>query len=287
MKKISLLIVLLIASLLLVIKASWASNEINLATLSSTDIVAATPIPPTLKLANHEPVLVGDAGHITQNQIDKAELVAIKTKTQEVQKQQDDFDVARNQKDNGLAIIALTAFLSSPFVFYFLYFQRRTNERRSYINTYSFPDTVLKNFCQQHPLLGPWQVRRVVAGLKQYFCCCAPSPEKSVPMPSRLINDLWRVFSLQRKDYEDFCQNAFRYKLHYQVIDELARNSKANDNMWVIWQYACSTENQDSWSPTLLPSIFAIDADLNIQDGFYYDLAICAKKWGLDPATCC
>ena len=261
MKKISLQFALVIAGLLVVI-TSQADNTINLATLNSADHIVA----PSYMLAKLEPAVIDANG---QMQLDRADLAPVS-------------NTGENETSNGSGG-ALFAVILIPLIIYGLFVSLRNGVRRTYIDAYPLPDQVLQNFRRQYPLLDAGQVHRVVKALKLYFCCCVPSPIKRVPMPSRLVNDLWRVFSLQSEDYDVFCQQAFRYKLPYRHIE--IQSSKDCD--WsVIWQYACSRENQDSFTPKRLPSIFAIDSYFKIEGGLHYELTTCAKKWGLDPANC-
>ena len=274
MKKISLLFVLCIVGLLVVVESSWAGNEINPVTLSNIDSVAATPVSPSFTIAKLEPVVIDAAGQM-QDSMDFST-------NQDVQKQQNVTGAASEKEDNNEAGVALLAVVLILFI-YGSFIAERNEGRRSYINAYPLPEKVLQNFCRQYPLLDAEDVQLVFGALKVYFCCCAPSPTKRLAMPSRLVNDLWRAFSLQANDYDAFCQQAFRYKLPYRHIEM----PSSKDCDWlVIWQYACSRENQDSFSLKRLPLIFAIDSYFNIEGGLHYELTACAKKWGIDPANC-
>jgi hypothetical protein len=270
-KNISLYCGLVIAGLLLVVEASQADSAINLATLNLADSVAT----PTLTLAKLEPVVIDADG---QMQLDRVDFAPAKEQNQQVQKQQKATSNASWQEDINPVSALFRASIVITFII-FLICALRDSVRRSYINAHQLPDAVLKNFCRQYPLLDDEQVQRVVEALNLYFCSRAPYPKQNVPIPSRLVNDLWRAFSLQVEDYEFFCQEAFRYKLPYRDIDKLVKNAKDYD--WsVIWQYACSREDS-YWLPKKLPSIFAIDADFNIENGLHYDLASCVEKWRL------
>jgi hypothetical protein len=50
----------------------------------------------------------------------------------------------------------------------------------------------------------------------------------------------------------------------------LGSQRKANQGLRRVWWYACAEENINPRKPTRLPLLFAIDAKLNIPDGFRY-----------------
>lgn len=260
MKKISLPFGLVIAGLVMAVEASQADHATNLIALNRV-------VAPTLTLAKLEPVVIDTDGHM---QLDRVDFTPAKK-----QNQQDANSIVSGKEDINPVSVLYPVSLAVAVIIY-LICALRDSVGRSYINAYQLPDVVLKNFCQQYPLLDVWQVQRVVGALNLYFCSRVPYPKRNVPTPSRLVNDLWRAFSLQIEDYDKFCQEAFRYKLPYRDIDQSVKRAKDYD--WsIIWQYACSREF--SWSPKKLPSIFAIDADFNIENGLHYDLARCVEKW--------
>ena len=110
MKKISLLFVLCLVGLLMVVESSWAGNEINLATLSNTDRVAATPVSPKFTTAKLEPVMIRDAAVQMQDRLDF-------TPNQEVQKQQNSTSAASENEDNNEAGVALLAVVLILFIY--------------------------------------------------------------------------------------------------------------------------------------------------------------------------
>jgi hypothetical protein len=50
----------------------------------------------------------------------------------------------------------------------------------------------------------------------------------------------------------------------------LSEHRKSNEGLRRVWWYCCKYENIDPVHPTRLPLLFALDAKLNIEDGFVY-----------------
>ena len=50
----------------------------------------------------------------------------------------------------------------------------------------------------------------------------------------------------------------------------LSRDRKSNEGLRRVWWYCCKYENIDARNPTRLPLLFALDAKLNIANGFVY-----------------
>jgi len=50
----------------------------------------------------------------------------------------------------------------------------------------------------------------------------------------------------------------------------LSENRRSNEGLRRVWWYCCKYESIDPVKPTRLPLRFALDAKLNISDGFVY-----------------
>ncbi|MDE2419780.1 MAG: hypothetical protein KGO49_01185 [Gammaproteobacteria bacterium] len=99
-------------------------------------------------------------------------------------------------------------------------------------------------------------------------------------MPSQITDDLWHEFILYTKAYQTFCQKAFGHFLHHTPAAALSeKQQKSNAGLRRSWFHACQIENMNTRVPQSLPLIFAIDALLNVPNGFHYVMD--CKKAGL------
>ena len=92
-----------------------------------------------------------------------------------------------------------------------------------------------------------------------------------VAMPSQVVDDLWHAFILCTRDYAQFCQLAFGRFLHHKpaVMMDPAQK-KMNEGLRRCWWHACKIEKIDPANASRMPRLFALDASLNIANGFYY-----------------
>ena len=96
-------------------------------------------------------------------------------------------------------------------------------------------------------------------------------------MPSQVADDLWHEFILYTLKYENFCKQAFGRFLHHAPADVLTNKGKSNHSLRRVWNETCREEIINPRKPTRLPLLFALDAKLNIKDGFTY-IADCEAK---------
>ena len=89
-------------------------------------------------------------------------------------------------------------------------------------------------------------------------------------MPSVVADSLWHEFILYTREYQRFCRRAFGGFLHHTPAVVLSDDKKNNEGLRRVWWYTCKYENIDPKNPTRLPLLFALDAKLNIPNGFVY-----------------
>jgi hypothetical protein len=58
--------------------------------------------------------------------------------------------------------------------------------------------------------------------------------------------------------------------LHHTPAVVLSEHRKTNEGLRRVWWFCCKYENIDPINPTRLPLLFALDAKLNIPNGFVY-----------------
>lgn len=156
----------------------------------------------------------------------------------------------------------------------------RSQGRDDYIKKYKFPQGLHRRLSKHHPNLTDAQFQQVSDALRQFFLIHLRSGKKLVSMPSQVTDDLWHEFILYTQAYQTFCQKAFGQFLHHTPAAALSeKQKKSNVGLRRSWVHACQIENISTVTPRSLPLIFAVDALLNIPNGFHY-VTDC-KKSGL------
>lgn len=144
--------------------------------------------------------------------------------------------------------------------------------RRNYLSSYQIPDAVIARFSSRHPELKDKEVKRVQQAMLQYFEICQRAKGRFVSMPSQVVDDLWHEFILFTRNYELFCRKAFGKYLHHTPVEAMAGPTQATNGIRRTWLHACRMENIDPRNPGRLPLLFALDAQLGIANGFFYNL---------------
>lgn len=167
---------------------------------------------------------------------------------------------------------------------YVLYSFSRAQGREGYIRSFDFPQGLHRRLRKNHPNLTAAEFHVVSDSLRQFFLIHLRSGRNSVSMPSQVTDDLWHEFILYTKAYQTFCKKGFGKFFHHTpaaVFTPLQK--KSNVGLKRAWVHACQIENINTRLPARLPLIFAIDAQLNIANGFHY-VTDC-KKTGMVAAT--
>lgn len=163
---------------------------------------------------------------------------------------------------------------------YFLFAFFRARGRQGYIQTFDLPQGLYRRLSKQYPNLTTAEFELVCDSLRQFFLIHLRSGRKLVSMPSQITDDLWHEFILYTQAYQNFCQKGFGKFLHHTPAAALSpKQKKSNIGLKRTWFHACQIENISTRIPARLPLIFAIDAQLNIANGFHY-VTDC-KKAGL------
>ena len=142
--------------------------------------------------------------------------------------------------------------------------------REQFIRTSTLPNGLFERLRKRHPDLTLKDCQLVARGLRQFFLAHLKSGRKFVSMPSQIADDLWHEFILFTKNYEAFCGKAFGRFLHHTPAVVLSDARQSNAGLRRCWWYACLEDNINPRLPSRLPLLFALDAKLNIPDGFRY-----------------
>ena len=107
--------------------------------------------------------------------------------------------------------------------------------------------------------------------MRQFFLAHLLSGRKFVAMPSQVADDLWHEFMLYSRAYKEFCDTAFGRFLHHTPAIALAAGQRSsNAGLRRVWYWACKEDGIDPRNASRLPLLFALDAKLNIPNGFKY-----------------
>lgn len=151
--------------------------------------------------------------------------------------------------------------------------KQRSRQRAEALTDYAFPATVRTAVSAAHPELSPAQLDDVCSALRDYFGLCQQCGERSLAMPSRVVDEAWHAFILTTGPYQHFCDTALGYFLHHVPEQLMAHDVAIDDALKRTWRLACTAEGIDPLAPDRLPRLFAIDARLQIADGFHFSLA--------------
>ena len=149
---------------------------------------------------------------------------------------------------------------------------RQLLRRKSHIINFAIPAKVLQTVKSRYPHLTDSQLNTVESGLREWFHINLMAKGRAVSMPSQVIDVAWHELILFTKFYEEFCQKAFGRFLHHHPAEAMSSPHAAQQGIKTAWQLACEKEQISSIKPARLPLIFAIDALLEIEDGFKYAL---------------
>lgn len=169
----------------------------------------------------------------------------------------------------------LATFIVVALVWFFLHrrSESRFRARREVIENLTLPSGVISDFRRQYPALQTGELEAVFRCLRQYFRAYLESGFRPVAMPSKVVDDLWHCLILDTRFYEAFCQDAFGRMFHHIPAAKAQGDNRAsNDGLRRVWYYACGFEDIDPYDPERLPELFAIDADLGIENGPRYAL---------------
>jgi hypothetical protein len=153
---------------------------------------------------------------------------------------------------------------------YRLWARHRNLRREQYIRNFTLPRGLFEKLRLTQPQLSLKECQLVAQGLRQFFLTYHKSGYQRVSMPSQVVDDLWHAFILYTRHYQTFCDEAFGQFLHHTPAVVLGGEREGNAGLRRCWWYACKEENINPNQASRLPLLFALDAKLNIANGFRY-----------------
>lgn len=167
------------------------------------------------------------------------------------------------------------------------YLSHKKKQRADFINQYIFPNRLRTTLKQTYPHLSDADVLIVERGLRNYFELSVLSGKKNLAMPSQAVDVMWHEFILFTQQYQAFCKKSFGRFLHHTPTEAMKKPTQAQSSIKNTWYFACNLENINPKAPTKLPLLFSLDADLNISDGFHYQLDCRSKASGAHKNNYC
>ena len=147
----------------------------------------------------------------------------------------------------------------------------RDLKRAEFIREYQWPAGLLSRLEATYPQFSRKESALVGNGLRQFFLAYLKGGRKHVAMPSQAADELWHEFILYTREYNRFCDAAFGGFMHHTPAVVLSPDRKSsNEGLRRVWWHCCKFENIDAGNPTRLPLLFALDAKLNIPNGYVY-----------------
>ncbi|MFZ5601563.1 MAG: glycine-rich domain-containing protein [Pseudomonadota bacterium] len=175
---------------------------------------------------------------------------------------------------------ALIVSLGLGVVFLFSWKKWRAASRAEFIRTYPLPRGLFDKLHARHPHLTAKEYQLVARALRHFFLAHLKSGCKFVSMPSQVVDDLWHELILHTKEYSMFCNKAFGRFMHHTPATAMSSAKQSNAGLRRCWWYTCLEENINPKNATRLPLLFALDAKLNIPNGFRYTLDCSKMKSG-------
>lgn len=155
---------------------------------------------------------------------------------------------------------------------------RRAAKRLAFIKSFQFPESVKQKVAQTYPHLASDQLDLVMETLRSFFLISYKAKASMVAMPSQVVDVAWHQFILFTRNYDNFCRKGFGRFLHHTPSEAMKSKTKAQEGIKRAWRLACHLDKVDPKQPQSLPMLFAIDALLNIEDGFFYALNCKERK---------
>jgi hypothetical protein len=153
----------------------------------------------------------------------------------------------------------------------YLYARRRRRlQRLHFIDTYRYHPSMRKRLGEKYPHLSEAQINLLFDGLRDYFAICLQAGSKPVAMPSRAVDEAWHTFIIYTRAYQDYCQRGLGRFLHHTPVEVMSGPTTAQESIKRAWRLACHRETLNPRLPAHLPRLFAMDALLEIADGFIY-----------------
>lgn len=144
--------------------------------------------------------------------------------------------------------------------------------RRIFLDAYVFPHSVQRHLQREFPQYGTIERAEIFAGLRDWFRIAQDGKNRSLSMPSKIVDEAWHSFILDTRAYREFCRRAFGRYYDHVPAEAMRSPTQAQEGVRHTWRLACAIEKIDRKAPTQLPRIFGLDARLAVAGGYVYAL---------------
>ena len=160
--------------------------------------------------------------------------------------------------------------------------------RMRFIDEYAYPRGIRERVRKRYPHLTDEQLDLVMRGLTEWFHLHREAGRVTLSMPSQVVDAAWHEFILFTAGYRQFCKHALGRFLNHTPAEAMRSPTDAQDGLRRTWRRACQRSGIEPGTPTRLPLLFALDAELGIPDGFRYTLDCRAGlAQGAAPSSYC
>lgn len=150
--------------------------------------------------------------------------------------------------------------------------QGTVKNRMRRLEEFTFQPGIARKLKQTYPQLTDAQVTMVMQGLREFFAVALMAKGRMVSMPSKAVDTAWHEFILFTRGYQVFCRDVLGRFLHHTPAEAMRTPTMAQEGIKRVWRLSCQRAHIDPRAPRRLPLLFAIDAMLNIPDGYKYSL---------------
>ncbi len=162
--------------------------------------------------------------------------------------------------------------LATTLISYWILKRLQRFKQLRFIATFAFPSSLKQKLAKKRKNLTEAQIELVMQGLRDYFYICHRAQGRMVAMPSQVVDDVWHEFILSTRSYQEFCQKALGRFLHHTPAEAMRSRTQAQEGIKRAWRLACAKAKINPKQPHTLPLLFALDSQLQISNGFRYDL---------------
>ena len=177
-----------------------------------------------------------------------------------------------------MTIVALILALMAVLLALALGHRARQARRAAFIDRYTYPPGLRHRLRSRYPQLSDAQVETVMLALTRWFELARRAGGRPLSMPSQAVDAAWHEFILFTRNYRDYCRRALGRFLHHTPAEAMRAPTDAQEGIRRAWRLSCAHEGIDPRQPARLPLLFALDAQLGIDDGFHYALDCLAQR---------
>lgn len=110
--------------------------------------------------------------------------------------------------------------------------------REEFLRGYKVDDSLLQSLKEDYPELIKEDCTIICQALLQFFLIRLRSGNKTIAMPSKVVDSLWHKFILDTRTYHDFCWRAFGGYFHHTPAARMTPGISSVEAMRTTWRLA-------------------------------------------------